>query len=78
MALDKNKELIDSAIYDSKKDFQKGMVEIRKIINDVGIAEYVKNEINKNIRLANKEIENLKINKKNIMYFSNLIKKRES
>ena len=78
MALDKNKELIDSAIYDSKKDFQKGMVEIRKFINDVGIAEYVKNEINKNIRLANKEIENLKINKKNIMYFSNLIKKRES
>ena len=67
MALDENKELIDSAIHDSKKDFEKGMSKIRKFINNTGIAKYVNNEI-----------EDLKINKEYIMYFSNLIKRRES
>ena len=78
MALDENKELIDSAIHDSKKDFKKGISEIRKFINNAGIAEYVNNEINNNINLANKEIECLKINKEFVMYFSDLIKRRES
>ena len=78
MALERNKDLIENAINSAKKDFHKGMNEIRKFINDSGIAQYVLNEINENIELANQEIEDLDINKKNIMYFSSLIKKRES
>ena len=78
MALNENKILIDDAINGAKKDFDRGMLEIRKFINDSGISQYVLNEINKNIELANKEIKNLDINKENLMYFSSLIKMRES
>ena len=52
--------------------------DIPLFINDSGISQYVLNEINKNIELANKEIKDLEINKENLMYFSNLIKMRES
>ena len=76
MALNENKILIDDAINGAKKDFDRGMLEIRKFINDSGISQYVLNEINKNIELANKEIKDLEINKENLMYFSNLIKMR--
>ena len=78
MALDENKILIDDAINGAKKDFERGMLEIRRFINDSGISQYVLNEINQNIELANKEIEDLDINKENLMYFSSLIKMRES
>ena len=76
-ALEKNDGVIKDAINISRENFVKGMQEIRKYMLTSGIQDIAMQEVNNIIKLANTKIADLKINKENLLYFSNLIKKRE-
>ena len=54
------------------------MAKIRDYLKESGIVEDTINEVNKNIELANKQINSLNIKKNDLLYLSELIRKRGS
>ena len=75
-AFEKNREIIKTAMETVRKDFEKGMAEIRDYMQAAGIKELTRKEINKIIESADAKLSKLKINKERLLYFSDLIKKR--
>ena len=75
-AMQKDSEFINTAIKIAQEDITKGMKKIRKYMQMSGIQEITLQEINNIIALANIKLSNLNINKRNLINFSDLIKKR--
>jgi geranylgeranyl diphosphate synthase type II len=75
-ALEKNSQIIKIAMDNIRKDFNKGMIEIREYMRTAGIQENTQKEINNIIELADTKLSPLNINKKKLLYFSELIKRR--
>lgn len=75
-ALEKNSEMIKTAIDTAQKDFKKGMEEIRECMQITGIQDAAQKEINRIIQIADSKLSELNIKKENLLYFSDLIRKR--
>ena len=75
-ALEKNGEMIESALDIFHQDFDKGMEKIREYMQTSGIQGIAQQEIINIIELADTKLSQLDINKEKLLYFSEMIKKR--
>jgi geranylgeranyl diphosphate synthase type II len=75
-ALEKNGSMINHALQTAQTDFEKGIGEIRDYLEDEGIKETTAAEIDGILKMADKKLSNLSIEKVKLRYFSQLIKKR--
>jgi len=78
IALEKDRKIIENYLHIINKDFASGLAKIRDYLKESGIVEDTINEVNKNIELANKQINSLDIKKNDLLYLSELIRKRGS
>jgi len=76
-ALERNRKRIKTALVTVQKDFDKGMAEIREFMQVTDIQDIARQEINNIIELADRKLSHLNIKKEKLMYFSELIKKRD-
>jgi len=75
-ALEKNNDLINTALEIARIDFEKGIGNIRQYLEIEGIKEDAQEEINDILKLADKKLNDLPIEKEKLLYFSKIIKKR--
>jgi len=75
-ALEKNGNMMSHALKTAQTDFVKGIGTIRNYLEKEGIGEKAEEEIDRILKLADKKINNLSIDKDKLLYFSELIKKR--
>ncbi|MBC8310799.1 MAG: polyprenyl synthetase family protein [Candidatus Marinimicrobia bacterium] len=75
-ALEKNNDLINTALELARKDFDKGIGNIREFLYNEGIKKDTQEEVNEILKLADNKLNELPIDKEKLLYFSNLIKKR--
>ena len=75
-ALQRNGNMMTSALKTAQTDFEKGIGEIRDYLDNEGIKETVRREINTILKLADMKLSGLPIDKDKLLYFSEIIKKR--
>ena len=75
-AMEKNSSVIKTAIETAHEDFENGIKIIRDYIQTSGIGDATCKEINNIIESADSILSQLNINKVNLLYFSELIRKR--
>ena len=75
-ALEKNGSRINHALKTAQIDYKKGIREIRDYIENEGINEIAREEINVILKLADGKLRGLPIDTEKLLYFSDLIKHR--
>ena len=75
-ALKKNKTLVSNVLKTTQTDFEKGINQIRDYMENEGIKIAVQKKIDNILKLANKKLSGLPIDREKLLYFSDLIKKR--
>ena len=75
-ALKNNSSEMKNALELTQVNYKKGIFEIRNYLEEKGLKDAARNEINRNIELADRKLDGLPIDKKKLLYFSELIKKR--
>ena len=75
-ALEKDTDIINSALELARNNFEKGIVNIRSYLENEGIKKRAEEEINTILKLADKKLSDLPIDKEKLLYFSKIIKKR--
>ena len=76
LALEKNGSMMNNALKTAQIDFKEGIKQIRDYLENEGIKEAAEMEINNILNLANEKLSGLQIDKKKLLYFSDLIKNR--
>ena len=69
---------ITQALSLTQKDFSNGKKKIQMILNDYGITQETRNYIQKTITTANEKISNIPYDMNEILYFSDMITRRNS
>ena len=75
-ALQKNGSMMGNALKTAQTDFEKGIGQIRDYLENEGIKETARTEINTILKLADMKLSGLPIDKDKLLYFSEIIKKR--
>ena len=75
-ALEKDTDIINSALELARNNFEKGIGHIRSYLENEGIKKRAQEEINNILKLADKKLNDLPIDKEKLLYFSEIIKKR--
>jgi geranylgeranyl pyrophosphate synthase len=75
-ALEKDTDIINSALELARNNFEKGIGNIRSYLENEGIKKRAQEEINNILKLADKKLNDLPIDKEKLLYFSKIIKKR--
>ena len=75
-ALEKDTDIINSALELARNNFEKGIRDIRFYLENEGIKKRAQEEINNILKLADKKLNDLPIDKEKLLYFSKIIKKR--
>ena len=75
-ALEKDTDIINSALELARNNFEKGIGNIRLYLENEGIKKRAQEEINKILKLADEKLNDLPIDKEKLLYFSEIIKKR--
>ena len=75
-ALEKDTDIINSALELARNNFEKGIGNIRLYLENEGIKKRAQEEINNILKLADKKLNDLPIDKEKLLYFSKIIKKR--
>ena len=68
--------MMTSALKTARTDFEKGIGEFRDYLENEGIKETARKEINTILKLADMKLSGLPIDKDKLLYFSEIIKKR--
>ena len=76
LALEKGTDIINSALELARNNFEKGIGNIRSYLENEGIKKRAQEEINNILKLADKKLNDLPIDKEKLLYFSKIIKKR--
>ena len=75
-ALEKDTDIINSALELARNNFEKGIGHIRSYLENEGIKKRAQEEINNILKLADNKLNDLPIDKEKLLYFSKIIKKR--
>ena len=75
-ALEKDTDIINSALELARNNFEKGIGNIRLYLENEGIKKRAQEEINNILKLADNKLNDLPIDKEKLLYFSKIIKKR--
>ena len=75
-ALEKDTDIINSALELARNNFEKGIGNIRSYLENEGIKKRAQEEINNILKLADNKLNDLPIDKEKLLYFSKIIKKR--
>ena len=75
-ALEKDADIINSALELARNNFEKGIRNIRSYLENEGIKKRAQEEINNILKLADNKLNDLPIDKEKLLYFSKIIKKR--
>ena len=75
-AMEKNGRFMQSVMEAARTNFENGIREIRNYMESEGIIDATQKEIDTIIKLADEKLNGLSIEKDNLLYFSELIKKR--
>ncbi len=75
-ALEKDTDIINSALELARNNFEMGIRNIRSYLENEGIKKRAQEEISNILKLADKKLNNLPIDKEKLLYFSKIIKKR--
>ncbi|SUZ49667.1 uncharacterized protein METZ01_LOCUS2521, partial [marine metagenome] len=75
-ALEKDTDIINSALELARNNFEKGIGNIRSYLENEGIKKRAQEEINNILKLADKKLNDLPIDKEKLLYFSKIIRKR--
>ena len=75
-ALEKDADIINSALELARNNFEKGIGNIRLYLENEGIKKRAQEEINNILKLADDKLNDLPIDKEKLLYFSKIIKKR--
>ena len=75
-ALEKDTDIINSALELDQNNFEKGIGNIRSYLENEGIKKRAQEEINNILKLADNKLNDLPIDKEKLLYFSKIIKKR--
>jgi geranylgeranyl diphosphate synthase type II len=75
-ALEKDTDIINSAMELARNNFEKGIGHIRSYLENEGIKKRAQEEINNILKLADNKLNDLPIDKEKLLYFSKIIKKR--
>ena len=75
-ALEKDTDIINSALELARNNFEKGIGNIRSYLENEGIKKRAKEEINNILKLADNKLNDLPIDKEKLLYFSKIIKQR--
>ena len=67
-ALDKNSDLINTALELARKDFERGMGNIREYLENEGIKKDAQEEIHEILKLADAKLNELPIDKEKLLY----------
>ena len=72
-ALEKDSDIINSALELARNDFEKGIGNIRLYLENEGIKEKTQLEIDRILKLADNKLNDLPINKEKLFYFKFLL-----
>ena len=75
-ALEKDTDIINSALELARNNFEKGIGHIRSFLENEGIKKRAQDEISNILKLADNKINDLPIDKEKLLYFSKIIRKR--
>ena len=75
-ALERDTDIINSALELARNNFEKGIGNIRSYLENEGIKKRAQEEINNILKLADNKLNDLPIDKEKLLYFSKIIKKR--
>ena len=75
-ALEKDTDIINSALELARNNFEKGIGHIRSYLENEGIKKGAQEEINNILKLADNKLNDLPIDKEKLLYFSKIIKER--
>ena len=75
-ALEKDTDIINSALELARNNYEKGIGHIRSYLENEGIKKRAQEEINNILKLADNKLNDLPIDKEKLLYFSKIIKKR--
>ena len=75
-AMEKNGRFMQSVMEAARTNYENGIREIRNYMESEGIIDATQKEIDTIIKLADEKLNGLSIEKDNLLYFSELIKKR--
>jgi len=76
LALEKNSSMMNEELKKAQIDFSKSIIKIREYLDNEGIKESAIMEIDTLLKLADKKLSSLPIDKSKFLYFSELIKRR--